>query len=152
MAQENSYQLAFVSGGQTTNIQSIKSLTEINYFQIPLLFQFSFGKSLIRPYLKIGGTPAYILKSTRKDETATVSTTGGTTTNTTSSAEQDLVAQSNVDRFQGGGTVAAGLHLGRFIDLESRYDFTLTSLNNDVNSFYKGAKTQALGVQLGVRF
>jgi hypothetical protein len=154
MAEENNYKVAFVTGTQSTTIQSINSVTEINYFQVPLLFQFSFGKDLIRPYLKVGGTPAYIIKATRKDVTEQQQTNanGSVTSSTIPGAEQNLVAQSNVTPFQGGATVAAGLHLGRFIDLESRYDFTLSSLSNDAKAFYSGAKSQALGVQLGVKF
>lgn len=153
MAEENTYKVAFVTGTQSTTIQTISSITEVNYFQIPLLFQFSFGKSLIRPYLKLGGTPAYIIKATRKDVTEQQQTNAnGSVTSSNSSADQNLVEQKNVTPFQGGITVAAGLHLGRFIDLESRYDFTLSSLSNDANAFYNGAKSQALGIQLGVKF
>jgi hypothetical protein len=153
VGQENNYKLRFITPTQDTVLQNVKSVTDINYLQIPILFQFSFGKSAIRPYIKLGGTPAYILKGTRNDVTEQQQkTAAGSVTSSNASATQDLIGQRNVSSLQGGATVAVGLHLGRYIDLESRYDFSLSSLSQDANTLYSNAKSQALGVQLGVKF
>jgi hypothetical protein len=127
-----------------TTSQDVANITQLNYLQIPLLLEFSFGEKAVQPFIKIGGTPAYLVKGLNKNTTIDNNASTTTTTN------EPL--NNTVTRSEGGATVGAGLHLGRFFDLEARYNFGLTNLSDDSNSILYNAKNKAVGLTLGVKF
>ncbi len=143
--QKYDYKIGFAIGN---DLQEVKSVTTLNYLQIPILLEYAFGKKTFQPYIKAGVTPAFLLNARdRKDYTITQN--GQTST---SSSESDLVKLKNVNSFDNGATVAIGIHLGKYFDLESRYNFGLASLSSDVNSAWSSIKNRSGNLTLGVKF
>ena len=139
VGEKNKYQFRF-----KTNTQDVNNFTELNYVQIPLLFEFAFGRTSVQPFVKVGATPAYLFKS--KWKVTTTNSNG----NNTPDVDEDL--NSALSRIDGGPTLGAGVHLGRVFDIETRYNIGLFALSNDVNSFFHNVKSQAFSLTLGVKF
>ena len=143
--QKYDYKIGYTTGNQ---VQEVKSFTELNYLQIPLLVEYAFGTNRIQPYIKVGVTPAFLLRA-KEQRSYTVTNNGQTTQNT---SESDLLKLKNVDSQDNGASVAAGIHLGQYFDLEARYNFGLSSLSNDVNSTWQNLRNQTGNLTLGVSF
>ncbi len=143
--QKYDYKIGFATGN---DLQEVKSVTTLNYLQIPILLEYAFGKKAFQPYVKAGITPAFLL-SARDRKDYTITQNGQTST---SSSESDLVKLKNVNTFDNGATVAIGIHLGKYFDLESRYNFGLESLSNDANSAWSNIKNRSGNLTLGVKF
>lgn len=143
--QKYEYKIGYTTGSQ---LQEVKSFTELNYLQIPLLVEYAFGTKRLQPYVKVGVTPAFLLRA-KEQRNYTITNNGQTTQNT---SESDLLKLKNVDSQDNGASVATGIHLGQYFDLEARYNFGLSSLSSDVNSTWQNLRNQTGNLTLGVSF
>ncbi len=143
--QKYDYKIGYQTG---TDVQEVKSFTELNYLQIPLLLEYAYGQKSIQPYIKAGVTPAFLLKARDKKD-YTITQNGQTTQQ---SSESDLVKLKNINTNDNGATAALGVHLGQYFDLEARYNFGLESLSNDANSLWGNIRNQSANLTLGVKF
>ncbi len=142
------YQLRY----QTTS-QDVTSLTELNYLQIPLLATYTLGKveNKVRPFVNLGITPAYLLRGTIKQDVSTTQNSNGAQLSTDSNTN-NFTAEKTTKRYDGAGTLGIGLHLGKAIDLETRYNLGFLSLSSDPTLLINNAKNQVLSLSIGAKF
>ena len=141
----NQYTLKYQRGNDST----LHSLTELDYLQIPITVRFDLSKAKVHPFLRIGATPAFLLKGTQKT-TLTSTTTG----NSSGQKEQTTTETGSlgINKINSSFTSGVGLQLGRFFSIEARANLGFINLSDSPNTIYENARTQNIGLVLGIGF